>query len=146
MSEGNAAIGLEQLKKNSSLFKSRKENAKIIFNILQCANDKISLIPLEYYDCKSHGIFINLMMKDNLINLRNDLIKINDLGIQTSIHYPVALPFSMYYKKYGYNKTNFLILIKLANQQFRFHVLHTLTRDDAEYTGNQVIKVLKILN
>ena len=52
------------------------------------------LIPLEYNDCKSSWYCINLMMKDNLINLRNDLIKkLMTFGIQTSIHYPVALPF-----------------------------------------------------
>lgn len=148
MSEGNAAIGLEQLKKIHHFLKSRKENAKIIFNILQCANDKISLIPLEYYDCKSSWYCINLMMKDNLINLRNDLIKkINDLGIQTSIHYPVALPFSMYYKKkYGYNKNQFPNSYKIGQSTISLPCAPHLTRDDAKYTGNQVIKVLKNLN
>ena len=64
------------------------------------------------------------MMKDNLINLRNDLIKKLTTLAFKQIHYPVALPFSMYYKnKYGYNKNQFPNSYKLVNRD-SFHVLY----------------------
>ncbi len=146
MSEGHAAIGLIQLNRLDEFLCARKKNAEIIFNILKSEN-LVSLIPLKYMKSSGSWYCINLMLNKKTKHLRNDLINaINNAGIQTSIHYPVSLPSSIYYSnKYGFKRDQFPNANKIAESTISLPCAPHLNQNEAEYIGRKVLEILNNL-
>ncbi len=113
MSEGHAALGLSQLSRLDYFLSCRRKSANIIEDKIHNLN-RLSYIPFVSKKRKSSWYCINIMIEKDFKISRNNIIKkLNDLGIGTSVHYPVALPNSIYYSsKYGYEKKIFHLQIK----------------------------------
>lgn len=117
MSEGHAAVGKEQLRRIDEFLLARKENSSIIKNQLNGFNG-IHVFPDESGHSRSSWYCVNIMIPSGFRYSRNDCIKLlNDDGIGTSIHYPVALPLSNYHKeKFGYREQQFPNAQAIAKQ------------------------------
>lgn len=99
MNEVAAGIGIEQLKKLSNFIKLRKANAKRIKSLL-AKETGFNILPSTYDKSKSSDFCINIILDSKYAKFRNKLIldlKSKNLG--TSVHYPVCLPNSKFYKK-----------------------------------------------
>ncbi len=115
MSEVAASIGIEQVKKLPNFIIKRKNNSNIIRNILLDLKD-IYILPDKQKKSESSNFCVNIVLKKNSAARRNKLIlklKSNNLG--TSVHYPVSLPNSKYYKKFFKNNVNILTQFPIAS-------------------------------
>ena len=146
MSEGHAAIGLVQLNRLQNFLNIRKRNAEIIHNIL-CENKAVVSNPFQNLKSKSSWYCVNLILKENFKHLRTQVINsINAIGVQTSIHYPVALPCSLYYKKkYGYKTTEFPNAYNMSLSTISLPCGPHMDEEDAKFVGNEVLKILNDL-
>ena len=98
MSEVSAAIGIEQLKKLKLFIKTRKSNALIIREELK-KNNNLDVLPAQHGKSISSNFCVNVILKIGGYDKRNKLImKLKEKNIGTSVHYPVCIPESLYYK------------------------------------------------
>jgi len=134
MSEVAAAIGDEQLKKFNIFLDKRNSNAKIIRKGLSNCSE-IDIMPHKSGKSISSNFCVNIVLKKGGYELRNKLIlklKKNDIG--TSVHYPVCLPNSIYYKeKINFNNDNFMIAKHFASNTISLPCGPHITNADANY-------------
>ena len=98
MNEVSAAIGIEQLKKIDRFIDTRRSNASIIRDKL-VDNPNIYVLPGESGKSISSNFCVNIVLNHGGEELRNNLIlNLQKNKIGTSVHYPVCLPKSIYYK------------------------------------------------
>lgn len=97
MSEAQAAIGVVQLGRIDEFIRQRIRNSDIIQGTLQQV-DGVTVLPFEDGRSTSTRYCVNAILAPEIGHLRDDLIvRINQAGVGTSVHYPVALPHSAYY-------------------------------------------------
>ena len=98
MNEVSAAIGTEQLKKIKIFFKKRDSNSSVIRKKLK-NNTNIYVLPQKSGKSVSSNFCVNIILNFGGKKLRNNLIlKLQKNKIGVSVHYPVCLPKSLYYK------------------------------------------------
>ena len=140
MSEVAAAIGNEQLKKFNIFLERRNSNAKIIRKGLSdCA--EVEIMPYESGKSISSNFCVNIVLKKGGNELRNKLIlKLKDNNIGTSVHYPVCLPNSIYYKdKINSSNDDFLIAKHFASNTISLPCGPHINNNDA----NLIVKTFK---
>ena len=98
MSEGHAAVGLVQLGKLPQFLGSRQKNAERLVDAIK-NYDGIFIHPHLHGKSKISWYCVNMQILKGYGRDRNEVIKLlNAEGVGTSVHYPVALPFSKYYR------------------------------------------------
>jgi len=108
MNEVSAAIGIEQLKKINLFISKRNSNAVILRDKLS-GNKNIYVLPGEEGKSISSNFCVNIVLNEGGENIRNSLIlELKNNNIGTSVHYPVCLPKSIYYKSLG-NEENYSV-------------------------------------
>ena len=104
MSEVAAGIGIEQIKKIKSFIKIRKENSITIRSLLKEVKG-ITILPIKKNKSVSSNFCINVVLDKKFSSIRNNLIlKLKSRNLGTSVHYPICLPYSKFYK--GSKKNN----------------------------------------
>ena len=98
MTDLEASIGIEQLKKLDFLNLKRRENAKYLTESLN--NVKSIILPIE----KSHTFHVFHQYTIRVLNGKRDFLKkkLEEKGIQTKIFYPTPIRKIKLYKKLGY--------------------------------------------
>lgn len=140
MSEINAAIGIEQLKKLPSFLEARERNAHAIKAALE-GHETIEVLDTtgggraqaSFYALEAviHGPWGK--RRDELI----DALKANGLGV--SIHYPRPVPLSTYYRnRYGYTDGQFPNAERISNESITLPVGPHVSAADAE----RVVEIL----
>lgn len=115
MTEVAAAIGNEQIKKLNLFLDKRNSNAQIIRDGLTGCNE-IEILPSKMGKSISSNFCVNIILKKGGAELRNSLIlKLKENNIGTSVHYPVCLPTSIYYKDKIKNTNEFLVAEHFAS-------------------------------
>jgi len=110
MSEIEATIGVEQLKKLNRFIKTRNGNHNYLASKLNNnANFEIINPKIKNDSNWSHYCF-TIILSDKIVKKRNNIInKLNKSGIGTSIYYPHPVPLmSFFKKKYGCKKRDFI--------------------------------------
>ena len=98
MNEVAAAIGIEQLKKLPNFLKLRKNYALIIKSKLQ-GNKGFSILPSNSSKAESSDFCVNVILDRKYVKFRNSLLlRLKEMNLGTSVHYPVCLPDSKFYK------------------------------------------------
>ena len=98
MSEGHAAVGLVQLGKLPTFLSARQKNAERIVDAIKNF-DGIFLHPDIHAKSKTSWYCVNMQILKGYNRERDEVIKLlNAEGVGTSVHYPVALPLSKYYR------------------------------------------------
>jgi perosamine synthetase len=131
MNEIAAAIGVEQLKKVREFGARRALNASTLRAALQ-GIDELAMLPDG--DARAiHGNYCLGAMLDEPTSARRGEImnRLKDRGVGTSVHYPVALPHSKYYRqKYGAEPQSFPNALRISSRSIALPVGPHLGPDD----------------
>tara|TARA_B100000029_G_scaffold500377_1_gene572048 strand:+ start:48 stop:1199 length:1152 start_codon:yes stop_codon:yes gene_type:complete len=144
MSEIQAVIGIEQLKKVPMFLKKRYKNfKKLAFLIKNLKNVKILKGSNNYL--KSSHYCLSIILADSIAKYRNVIIAgLKNKGIGSSIYYPHPVPRMSYYKKkYGYSKKNFLNASKISDNSIALPVGPHLKKNDTTIIAKNFIKLIE---
>lgn len=143
MSEAQAAIGLCQLDRLDDFMAKRRSNSDRLVEMLSDL-DRVRVFPMEHGKARSGRYCVNFtIMPDAGIERSSLVAEINDAGIGTSVHYPVALPLSTYYKdRYGYADDAYPVAHWIASNTVSLPCGPHLSDDDAAYIGETVSRLL----
>ena len=98
MNEVAAGLGIEQLKKLSNFIKVKKKNAKEI-KLLSNVNG-LKVLPSKHEKSISSDFCVNVLLDQKYSKYRDKLlVELKSKNLGTSVHYPVCLPHSKFYKK-----------------------------------------------
>ena len=89
---------------------------------------------------------MNIILKSKSKEYRNKFIlKLKELGIQTSIYYPHPVPLLKYYrKKYKYNKKEFPNATRIAYNSFSLPVGPHIKKKDIYFMVKSIKKILNL--
>lgn len=143
MSEIQAALGIEQLKRMNGFFKKRKENYAILATKL-AEMDEVELLTSEDGSSKSSYYCLSIILKDACAQKRFDIIQgLKQKGIGTSVYYPKPVPHMAYYRnKYGYTDRDFPVAARISYQSIALPVGPHLTGDDMLYIAESLKKTI----
>lgn len=140
MSELNAAIGVEQLKKLPSFLAARERNARAIVAGL-AGEERVQVLDTTG-DARARSSFygIEAVLAEPFASRRDEVIealKANGLGV--SIHYPRPVPLTTYYRgAYGYRDGEFPNAERISHESITLPVGPHLGEGDAE----RVVEIL----
>lgn len=144
MSEINAAIGIEQVKKLPFFLKKRKENFDKLSLLLKNLKDIKVIDSNKKFLLNSHYC-LTVILGKKISRFRMMLIKkLNNLGIGTSIYYPQPVPRMKYYKnKYGYKKNRFKNAELFSDSSICFPVGPHLNLNHMKFIAKNINAVIK---
>jgi perosamine synthetase len=147
MSELNAAIGIEQVKKVPFFLKKRKKN------FLQLSSSLKNLKNIRVIDSgkkilKNSHYCLTILLDKKISRFRMEIVKkLNSLGIGTSIYYPQPVPRMKYYKdKYGYNKKKFKNAEMFSDKSICLPVGPHLNQNHMTFIAKNITTVIKNIN
>ena len=123
MSEINAAIGVEQLKRLPGFLVKRAENHGALTKALTGVKG-ISLLqssrPGSIHSFYCHTVILD----DDVVPKRLEIIKyLNGNGVGTSIYYPHPVPYMTFYRqKYGYKEGDFPVAARISDNSIALPV------------------------
>lgn len=134
MSELQASLGVEQVKKLDAILRRRSEN----FDRLR---DRVVDLPglsvLESPEShrESSHYCLTVLLDPELRARRNELVAfLNDRGVGTSIYYPQPTPRMSYYRdRYGYDESEYPSAAAISDGSIALPVGPHLTTDDMDY-------------
>jgi dTDP-4-amino-4,6-dideoxygalactose transaminase len=134
MSEIQAALGVEQLKRMEGFLKKRKENYELLSKGFR-EIDEVGQLMSTHGDYQSSYYCLSIILEDRLVPKRFEIIEsLKEKGVGTSIYYPQPVPhFSYYKKKYGYSDDSFPVASWISNVSIAFSVGPHINREDIGY-------------
>jgi len=142
MNEVSAAIGIEQLKKINLFISKRNSNAAILRDKLS-RNANIYVLPGEDGKSLSSNFCVNIVLNSGGEDIRNSLIlELQKNNIGTSVHYPVCLPKSIYYKGLG-NEENYNVAEHYAAHTISLPCGPHLDSEQVNFIADIFIKCLE---
>ncbi|MEO6096892.1 MAG: DegT/DnrJ/EryC1/StrS family aminotransferase [Fibrobacteria bacterium] len=123
MSEINAAMGVEQLKRLPGFLSKRTENHGALTRALT-GMQGISML-LSERPGSVHSFYCHTIILDEaLVPKRVDIIKyLNQNGVGTSIYYPHPVPYMTFYRqKYGYKEGDFPVAARISDNSIALPV------------------------
>ena len=147
MSELNAAIGIEQVKKVPSFLKKRKQNFDRLSFLLKKLKN-VRVIDSGKKILKNSHYCLAILLDKKISKFRMQIVKkLNNLGIGTSIYYPQPVPRMKYYKdKYGYNKKRFKNAEMFSDSSICFPVGPHLNQKHMTFIAKNITNVIKNIN
>lgn len=147
MSDINASIGRQQLKRMGVIREKREANFKALKSGLSNIFG-ISILDSQNKDAVSSFYCLSVVLEKPLDAKRIEIVKkLNAAGIGTSVYYPQPVPRMSYYQnKYGYNAADFAGAERISDQSIALPVGPHLTTDDMAYISQTFSSILKELN
>jgi dTDP-4-amino-4,6-dideoxygalactose transaminase len=147
MSELNAAIGIEQVKKVPFFLKKRKKNFEQLNSSLKNLKN-IRVIDSGKKILKNSHYCLTILLDKKISRFRMEIVKkLNRLGIGTSIYYPQPVPRMKYYKdKYGYNKKKFKNAEMFSDKSICLPVGPHLNQNHMTFIAKNITTVIKNIN
>ena len=144
MSEINAAIGIEQVKKLPFFLKKRKKNFDKLSLLLKNLRDIRVIDSNKNFLLNSHYC-LTVILGKKISRFRMMIIKkLNNLGIGTSIYYPQPVPRMKYYKnKYDYKKNRFKNAELFSDSSICFPVGPHLNSNHMKFIAKNITAVIK---
>ncbi len=144
MSEINAAIGYEQVKKIKKFSKIRKRNflllKKLLYKIknLKIIDNKININKSSYY-C------LSVLLPINIKNYRDQiLLELKKKGVGCSVYYPHPVPrLDFYKKKYGFNLKNFVNASYFSDYSIALPVGPHVNSNHIKFIASNFINIYK---
>ena len=143
MSDIQAAIGLKQLEKFSSLQRRRKILANYYRTKLQDI-DEIALPEQPTWSEHAWHLFVIRVKNNNYPISRNELLeKLNANGIGTSVHF-IPLHLQPYWRdRYHFNPDDYPIALDVYQRAVSLPIYPKMTEDDVEFVIATVRSILK---
>ncbi len=134
MSEMQAAIGIEQVKKSNEFLQKRKENYEALSRGLK-EIPELTHFQSTGGDYQSSYYCLSAMLSPALTPKRFEIVQhLKQQGIGTSVYYPRPVPHFTYYKqKYGYSEKSFPIAAWISNSSIALPVGPHLDVEDMKY-------------
>jgi perosamine synthetase len=134
MSEGHAAVGICQLDKLDGFIETRKNNTDVLLAGL-AEIPEIKTFPIVQGKAKSGFYCVNAVLpEDGSLDRAAVVANLNAAGVGTSVHYPVALPLSRYYReKYPGDDNAWPVANWISTQTISLPVGPHLDTDDMAY-------------
>jgi perosamine synthetase len=144
MSEGHAAVGRVQLSRCVNFLKLRQKNAELLSSGINGIRGLLTT-PLVKGPAKSSWYCVNLIVTEKCNVSRDEFVKLlNSEGVGTSIHYPVALPFSKYYsEKYPVSSLEFRQAKRLAMQTVSLPCGPHVSTEEIEFMIEKIEKIAR---
>ncbi len=140
MTDINAAIGIEQLKKINKWNKKRIENAAYLSKSL--GKIKGIKVPITRKGCVHVFHQYTIKAEDGFKLSRNELMDyLKSKGIGCGVYYPKPLHLAEHIKKFGYKKGDFPAAEKMCEQVLSLPVHQHLAKKDLD----KIIKVFQEL-
>ena len=145
MSEIAATLGIAQMKRVRGFLEKRKHNYGVLdqnIGISQFGN----LLPNSRSGAESANYCASFVLKPEFTEKRNTIAsQMNEIGIGTSIYYPIALPLSAFYKsKPALSKTiSYNNAFYISNSNIALGVGPHLEDDDMRYIAESLTSVLE---
>jgi len=142
MSEVHAAVGLGQLDQLDGFLDARRRNTRILLDAI-AGIDGLTTFPIEHGKAKSGCYCVNIMLDVNAVVDREDMIlALNDAGIGTSVHYPVPVPLSRFYReRYGYADGAFPVAEWISSRAISLPVGPHVSEEDTRYIADTVAEL-----
>lgn len=141
MSDINAAIGVEQMKKIDEMNDLRRKWSKQLNKAL----DSIEEIetPIELKECKhTHQMYT---IKINNINREKFIAAIREKGIGASVHFDPPVHLHKFYKENGFDARNLEVTEKLSNSIVTLPMFPGLKKEEVEYMAGTIKDTIKAL-
>jgi len=140
MSEIQAALGIEQLKRVGGFLRRRKENYMAL-SAGVCEIDEISQFQSSHGDYESSYYCLSILLNKKLTPRRLEIVNyFKQNGVGTSVYYPQPVPhFSYYRNKYGYSNTSFPVAARISASSIALPVGPHVTGEDIVY----IVQVFK---
>ena len=147
MSEINATLGCEQLKKINKFLSIRKKNFSYLSNLLS-KNKFIKILKNTKKSNESSNYCLTIVLKNSSRNIRDKIItNLRKKNIGCSIYYPYPVPLMNYYKKkYKIKKKKFINSSKISNCSIALPVGPHLNKEDMKIISKNLIDQLSIFN
>ena len=144
MSEINAVIGIEQIKKFPNFLLKRKKNFNFLIKGLKKIKN-IRLIDSNKSYLKNSFYCLALILDKKIYKYRKHIINsFNKYGIGTSIYYPQPVPRMFYYKKkYGYKKEKFINAELFSDKSISLPVGPHLSKTNVRRILKTALKIFK---
>jgi dTDP-4-amino-4,6-dideoxygalactose transaminase len=143
MSEINAAIGVEQLKRLPGFLARRSENHRALTAAL-AGVEGISMLRSERAGSVHSFYCHTVILEDRKAPKRVEIIKyLNDNGVGTSIYYPHPVPYMTFYRqKYGYRDGDFPVAARISDHSIALPVGPHLGLKEMETIAETLRKAL----
>jgi perosamine synthetase len=134
MSEMQAAIGIEQVKKSDDFLEKRKQNYEMLAAGLK-ELPELSLFQSTGGDYQSSYYCLSVILSEKLAPKRFEIVQyLKEHGIGTSVYYPRAVPHFTYYKqKYGYADSSYPVASWISSHSIALPVGPHLGVEDMQY-------------
>lgn len=146
MSEASSAIGVCQMDRLPDFLARRHDNAAVLrAGLAEC--EGLTVLPARYGDAVSADFCVNVVLDDG-VRIDRDalLLALQEAGVGTSVHYPVALPLSVYYaKRYGGRHEDFPVANRLATRGLSLPCAPHVKSDDAAYIVERFTSLYKAM-
>jgi len=139
MTDFQAALGLGQLRRYSDNLKKRQANAQQY--VEELTNSTKVAFPLFSVD-NSYFLFQGILNKS--IDRDMVVLKLQECGIGTSVHYTRPVPLMKYYKdKYDLSEQNYPSAVAYGKQVISFPVHSNMTEEDVTYVCDHLKAIIK---
>lgn len=134
MSEIQAVLGIEQMKRVISFLEKREENYWELTKGLEHI-DEITLLASSHGEYRSSYYCHSVILDDDLIRVKREIVNyLKERGVGTSVYYPKPVPHFTYYKeKYGYGDDLFPVAAWISRNSIALPVGPHLGLEDMRY-------------
>lgn len=142
MSEIEAAIGIEQVKRLDGFLTRRRANYRVLRAALARLKS-VELFSADGGECES-AYCLSMLLPEELAEQRKDIIaSLKAQGVGTSIYYPRPVPAMTYYReKYGTRTGDFPVAERISRCSIALPVGPHLAEDDMSYIATAIERSL----
>jgi dTDP-4-amino-4,6-dideoxygalactose transaminase len=143
MSEMQAALGRQQLKRIDEILARRKANFSLLKTLLS-ELDEITILDSVTEQQQSSHYCLSLLLKGDLGKKRNEIVlELNRAGVGTSIYYPHPVPLLTYYRqKYGYREQDFPNALTISDTSIALPVAPHVSEEDIRYMAAHLKQII----
>lgn len=138
MTDINAAIGIEQLKKLDKFNEKRIENAKYLSEKLS----KINKITVPYVMNNVKHVFHQYTIMIENRDIINE--KLNKAGIGTGVYYPIPINDQKFYRELGYNSNDTPISKEISKKVLSLPIHPSVTKENLNYIYEKLNEILNL--
>ena len=144
MSDINASIGREQLKRIDAILEARRTNFEALKQIVAQVPDTM-VLDVDKPEAQQSWYCLTVVLEGVSMERRNAVIKaLNAAGVGTSIYYPQPVPRLTYYRnKYNNDLAQYPNAARISDQSIALPVGPHLQEGDIAYIGAAFERIIK---
>ena len=144
MSELQAALGIEQLKRVPAFLRIRREHYRILKEALEGVAG-VTVLATTDGDHQSSYYCLSIVLAEDIADRRGSIVQaLKERGVGTSVYYPRPVPFLTYYqRKYGAGELDFPNASRISDRSIALPVGPHLSESDPTYMAAAVKEIIE---